>query len=111
MTTPNNALKAMSRKYKARIVLARTGTAVDYESESYGADNDELYYYWTDGNFGCDCNRGTSFRRALYPVPPADDPFWNNHAARCGFGPNYRYRVPYLEFEDGSRLTIDGDAT
>ncbi len=96
-------------QYTARIVLARTGTAVDSVQELYEGSTDYgLYYLWADGNYSCDCNRSHMFRCALYPTPPINDPHWNNHAiAPCNSGPNRRYRVPYLLMPDGERMTID----
>lgn len=61
-------------------------------------------FWWTEGNFGCDCNRGMSFVRA--------QDGWNEEAAPedwaddigCG---HTRYRATWAWTEDGSFVRID----
>lgn len=64
---------------------------------------DSSVFWWTEGNFGCDCNRGSSFLRAGGPGP-ADDPHWNNVDFDCG---DTAYSVLYCELADGRRVPID----
>lgn len=53
------------------------------------------WFYWTDGNCGCDCNRALSFSRAADEDEPED--------LTCG---NEAFQVLLFIFPDG--LTIDG---
>lgn len=54
-------------------------------------------FWWTDGNFGCDCNRELSFERAGGSDPDID-------AVKCGDG---AFTVLHADFPDGSRIIID----
>lgn len=56
-------------------------------------------YWWTDGNFGCDCNREWEFQRAA-GEPLTEDP-------KCGYT---KYRVIKAIFPDGKEIEIDGEA-
>lgn len=67
-----------------------------YESNKGWSDAEE--YWWTDGNFGCDCNRHLTFIR-IQGKELAD-----NEEAPCG---EVRYSALYVEFEDGSKVEID----
>ena len=64
---------------------------------------DGSYYWWTEGNMSCDCNRHMSFLRAGGPGP-VDDPHWNDVDRDCGDG---AYSVPYAVLEDGTRIALD----
>ena len=57
---------------------------------------DGTLYWWTEGNYGCDCNRYLAFERAQGRNPWVDP---NNHPP-CGDG--QRYRLDRFEFEDGT---------
>lgn len=47
------------------------------------------FFWWTEGNFSCDCNRSLTFYPGVgYP---------------CGDG---RFKVNYFEFPDGKRCSI-----
>lgn len=48
--------------YVMRLTENATGRVA--EREYPGAWNDSSEFWWTDGNFGCDCNRKAEFRRA-----------------------------------------------
>lgn len=52
------------------------------------------WFYWTEGNYGCDCNRYLSFERAGGSDPAIDD-------AVCGRG---AYLVVEFRFFDGTTL-------
>lgn len=60
---------------------------------------DGQFWWWTDGNGGCDCNREIYFERAAAERAgnDCDD-------APCGEG---AYTVLYAEFPDGTRIEID----
>jgi hypothetical protein len=53
-------------------------------------------FWWTDGNFGCDCNRSSVFD------PSRDEPCGSN-------GSSQRYVVHYALFDDGSMIAIDDE--
>lgn len=67
--------------------------------------DDSSYFWWTEGNFGCDCNRHLEFGRAGNP-PEAEKKLWADEI-HCG---NNLYRVPYVVLADGRKIEIDGDA-
>ncbi len=68
--------------------------------------HDSSVFFWTEGNFGCDCNRELEFTRAGGPGP-ADDPYWNGLETECGNG---RFSALYAEFADGSRVPLDDES-
>lgn len=85
--------------YTARIIDTATGDARDYRMENM-LEPEDGDFWWTEGNFACDCNRGASFLRAS-GVEVGEDDFPD-----CNVGPN-RYRVPYLMLDDGRKVLID----
>ena len=56
---------------KITITKKRTGEAVSYEED--GMIDDNVKFLWTEGNYGCDCNRGLFFHRAK-GLPDTDNP-------------------------------------
>lgn len=64
-----------------------TGIAATYQDEDY----DE--YMWTDGNYGCDCNRFLFHSRAL-----GKDPNWDE--GECG---SERFKIRVM---DGAGVVI-----
>lgn len=58
--------------------------------------NEASVYWWTEGNFGCDCNREWEFQRAGNEKI-SDDP-------KCG---EDRFTVLYVELPDGTKIDID----
>lgn len=96
-------------KYTVHIRLNRTGTVVQAHYD-YDVDAELIRFNWAENNFSCDCNRSLEFRRALYPNPPPENPYWNNTTTRCGgWGPKRRYSVPFIDLETGERLYIDDE--
>ena len=61
--------------------------------------HDHSLFWWTEGNFGCDCNREDEWLRAG-GMPEDGIPEDNE----CG---HERFSVLYAEFPDGRRITID----
>jgi hypothetical protein len=61
-------------------------------------------YWWTEGNFGCDCNRYLEFERA---GERTDDPI--NDELVCGDGKDRHYSVIMAIFPDGKEETIDDE--
>jgi hypothetical protein len=68
--------------------------AIDQDLEWH----DSSLYWWTDGNFGCDCNRHIHWLYAEGKRPEDIDDI------DCG---DTRYTVLYADFPDGSRIAID----
>lgn len=89
-------------KYSVLIRDNETGEARTYSMGDIEWD-DSSEFWWTEGNFGCDCNRHLSFLRAGGPGP-ADDPHWNNADRACG---ETAYTVPYAVLEDGTQIVLD----
>lgn len=50
----------------AKIQNPETGEVREYRDDSYDWEDDRsaLYFQWTDGNYGCDCNRSRFWMRA-----------------------------------------------
>lgn len=61
-------------------------------------DNDSSLFWWTEGNFGCDCNREWEFQRAA-GEQESDDPECSEH----------RYSVLDAALPDGRVIRIDPD--
>lgn len=55
--------------YKMKITDTTTGQSVI--TTQPGDWSEDLRFFWTDGNFGCDCNRGREFMRAN-GLPPGE---------------------------------------
>jgi len=84
--------------YKVLIQDNQTKERVEY-SLSFDWDGENSLYWWTEGNFGCDCNRGMSFMRAKgIPEEQIDSPCSEN-----------KYRVIKAILNDNSEVIIDGE--
>jgi hypothetical protein len=59
-------------------------------------DDDHSHFMWTDGNYGCDCNRHMMFQRAHGDASDWDTP--------CG---DERYTALYALLPDGTRKPLD----
>ena len=57
---------------------------------------DHTEFFLTEGNFGCDCNRGICFERANNPKWDGDRP--------CGHD---TYTIPRVILSDGRKVPID----
>lgn len=80
--------------YKAHIRNNATG---EVRTKDYDFEWDEgSFYWWSAGNFSCDCNREWEFQRAGNE-PESEDP-------PCG---ETMYRVPKIELQDGTIVEID----
>lgn len=83
--------------YSVKIKNNETGEVRDARMDF---DWDEASdYWWTDGNFGCDCNRHLVFIRA--GNEPESD-------VSCG---NKLYTVIHAKLDDGKVIEIDGITT
>lgn len=89
--------------YQVKIIDTKTGEARMHTMDLnwFHEDGAGSEYWWTDGNFGCDCNRGLEFIRAS-GREPTDEEF---EQIVCNQG---RYRVPFAVLDDGRRIVIDG---
>ena len=86
--------------YKVAIRKNETGEVRVYDvgySDWDTPDGHNDLFWWTEGNFGCDCNRFASWMRAGGEDPGEED--WP-----CG---NMRYTVLYADLPDGRRIEID----
>jgi hypothetical protein len=59
-------------------------------------------FWWTAGNFSCDCNRAAAFMRAGGEEP--SEKYWDEVVCSAG----NRYRVPRVRLADGTVLTVEG---
>jgi hypothetical protein len=57
-------------------------------------------YVWTDGNFGCDCNRAMEFARA---GGATEEEAWDAEV-ECG---ETAFSVPHVILPDGSQVPVD----
>jgi hypothetical protein len=81
--------------YKVAIRNNETGE-VRIHNDTLNWDDEACEYMWTDGNYGCDCNRHLFFERSAGREPDEDRP--------CG---DSKYSALYAELPDGRRITID----
>ena len=61
--------------------------------------DDGLEYLWSEGNYGCDCNRALFFARAIGEVEPQDIP--------CG---ESLYDIVKIQLKDGRIIYEEGSA-
>ena len=87
------------KHYDAVIVNNETGEARTYRMNvDWDDSNDSGHiYWWTEGNFGCDCNRALEFMRA------GDEEECDES---CG---ESRFSVPHVVLPDGRIIPIDTD--
>lgn len=91
--------------YVVRIKDTKTGEVrVMPETLDWGIEKGGSYFWWTEGNYGCDCNRGMEFDRAG-GVPEEEV---QEREYPCNTGVK-RYQVLEATFPDGSEIVIDGD--
>lgn len=92
--------------YKIAIKKNDTGEVRLHADESDWFEHDAEdgnRWLWTEGNFGCDCNRHLWWLRAGGPGPE-DDPHWNNAEHECG---QNAYVALFAELPDGTRIPLD----
>lgn len=83
-------------RYVAHIRNNETGETRVYRTElewDHGT-----VFWWTYGNFGCDCNRHLSFERAAGIEPDL------NAEHSCG---HTKYTVTKVVLDDGTEIPID----
>lgn len=66
-----------------------------------GEWEDHTLFFWTEGNFGCDCNRYLCFERAGGHDPTDEE---DDVHGDCGTD---RYSMLYAEMADGSRVEVN----
>ena len=81
--------------YDAVIVDRETGQSRLYRMNLEWDTEDPSTYWWREGNFSCDCNRGDCFHRSA----GEEDVDYS-----CA---GNRFSVPKLIFPDGSEQKID----
>ena len=86
--------------YKAAIRKNDTGeiriAEIEWDWYKNGEEGD--LYWWTEGNFSCDCNRELQW---LYAGKESDI---DMDDSKCSKG---RYSVLYVELPDGTKIEID----
>lgn len=95
----NNCVTGVGPAIGYEVAIRKNSTG---ETRKYQVDlewHESSLFWWTEGNFGCDCNRGTEFLRA--GGEPTDD-----YEHVCG---DTKYSVLWARFPNGEEITIDGD--
>lgn len=81
--------------YKVAIRNNLTGEVrVHNDKYEWGESSDFL---WTEGNYGCDCNRHLFFERTGGREP-------DDTEDGCS---SWRYTIDYVELEDGTRIKLE----
>lgn len=87
-------------KYALTIVNNETGEARVYQDNYDWPDEDHFVFMYTEGNYGCDCNRGLFFDRAAgFEGNQGED-----EGDVCG---SEKYSIPTASCEDGRVIDID----
>jgi len=82
--------------YLVKIKKNETGEIRECKMEfDWFKENGDDYFWWTEGNFGCDCNRHNEFRRA-------NGESWQD--IECS---SHLYTVIEAILPDGTRIPID----
>jgi hypothetical protein len=85
--------------YKVKIRNNKTGEVRVYEDECEWHENS--VWFWTKGNFGCDCNRHLLFHRAV-----GDE---SDYDVECDDGKNRKYSAIDAVLESGEVVVLDGE--
>jgi len=100
------------KTYDVCIKEVATGEEVIYKQQIYDHHGDTMFkedgefkdfFWWTDGNMGCDCNRSMDFDRAK--GIKIDDPLDENPRYKCG---SDRFTIEKIICE-GLEVWIDGE--
>ena len=85
--------------YTVSIKNNKTGETRKFimQDSDWGDGSDWL---WTEGNYGCDCNRALFFARAF------GEDETEAEEQECGDG--VAYSVPFAELADGTKIEIEG---
>lgn len=86
--------------YKVAIRKNSTGEIrmASMDLDWFKADGGDDMYWWTEGNFACDCNRHLSWERAGGHEPRDDEEM------ECG---STAFATLYAVLPDGTRIDID----
>ena len=84
--------------YKVAIKKTATGEVRIHEDNGDWIDGKE--WQWTEGNYGCDCNRSLFWMRA---DPNIKDPVFIDESDECG---ENKYTIEWVELPSGERFTI-----
>lgn len=80
-------------------VLIRNNATGEERLYQYDFDwGDSSLFLWTEGNYGCDCNRSLFFRRAV------GEKVGCTESVDCG---ETAFSIPYAIMPDGTRIQID----
>lgn len=81
-----------------KIIDTKTERETLYWDKHFDTSGTSGVYQWTDGNYGCDCNRDAFFEQASGVT--------NEEEVECNSGPG-RFYVPFAYTADGRILKID----
>lgn len=80
-------------------VIIRNNETREIRTREYGEDwDDSCEWLWTEGNFGCDCNRSLEFALAAGEHPKLEE------SDECS---ENRYTVLCVELPSGQLVSID----
>lgn len=92
-------MRGVNMAYKVRI---KNNETEEIRERTMDLDwHEASYFWWTDGNFGCDCNRRAEFIRASGRQPTEEE--WD---LPCSTGD---FTVIDVLLEDGTLIEIEGD--
>ena len=81
---------------------------IEWDWFKNGEDGD--FFWWTNGNFQCDCNRRMSFNRAggmnEERVAEIEDEMDKRERGACSDG---AYSALYAELTDGTKIPLDSE--
>lgn len=78
-----------------------TGEVRRYRDEYFNSPGSASVYLWTDGNYGCDCNRSMFFARAGNEAEDDDEP-----DVECG---DEKFSALRAHCDDGQVINLSGD--
>lgn len=81
-----------------KILICNNASNEERLCEIDGEWGEASEYLWTEGNYGCDCNRHLFFERSKGLKPSIDD-------AKCG---ESQYSIRYAIDGDGIKHTVAG---
>jgi hypothetical protein len=94
--------------YRAHITHKPSGKTAVYEDsfthDTWGDCLHAMKWAWTEGNYGCDCNRSLFFERSL--KDGEESPLPEHYEATCSEG---LFAVSHLDTEDGIIILIDSE--
>lgn len=95
-------------RYRAHITHKPSGVKAVFEDvmedATWGECLHGMKWMWTEGNYGCDCNRSLFFERSL--VEGQESPLPEDYEPTCA---EEIFAVSHLETDDGIIILIDSE--